>query len=410
MLKETLEPVVKYDLLSPSFFAAPDTILHRMRAEEPVYWHPLLESWILTRYDDIQSVIRSVSFSVDRGGQIAKGGSSRVQDKLNWCNHFFAQRMVFSDPPRHTRLRAVATKVFTPQMVYGLQPFINSVADELIDAVIDAGRMDVIQDFAVPLPALVTGQMLGISRECIAQLKQWSGDMFMLFGAGLATDEVIEATYGSLTACKEFFDDLIAQRRKSPGEDLISQLIALQDQERSLSEEELTGICITLMAGAYETTTHLIANGLLALLQHPDQLQRLRENWQLLDSAVEEFLRYDGPALSVVRRAIEDTQIGGVHIGAGQKVYCLLQAANRDPARFLEPDRLDISRQNNCHIGLGQGIHFCLGAALTRLETKLAIHALVQRLPELRLDTDELTWVPSLAMRGLDSLPVVFST
>lgn len=410
MLKEILEPVVKYDLLSPSFFAAPDTTLHRMRAEEPVYWHPLLESWILTRYDDIQRVIRSVSFSVDRGGQIAKGGSYRVQDKLDWCNHFFAQRMVFSDPPRHTRLRAVATKVFTSQMVYGLQPFINSVADELIDAVIDVGRMDVIQDFAVPLPALVTGQMLGISRECIAQLKQWSGDMFMLFGAGLATDEVIEATYGSLTACKKFFDDLIAQRRKSPGEDLISQLIALQEQERSLSEEELTGICITLMAGAYETTTHLIANGLLALLQYPDQLQRLRENWQLLDSAVEEFLRYGGPALSVVRRAIEDTQIGGVHIGAGQKVYCMLQAANRDPARFLEPDRLDISRQNNYHLGLGQGIHFCLGAALTRLETKLAINALVQCLPDLRLDTDELTWVPSLAMRGLYSLPVVFST
>ncbi|HAA31114.1 MAG TPA: cytochrome P450 [Cyanobacteria bacterium UBA8553] len=408
MLKETLEPVVKYDLLSPSFFAAPDNTLHRMRTDEPVYWHPRLESWILTRYDDIQSVIRSASFSVDRGGQIARGGSYRVQDQLDWCNHFFAQRMVFSDPPRHTRLRSAAAKLFTSQRVYALQPFIKSVADELIDAVIDVGRMDVIEDFAVPLPALVTAHMLGISRECIAQLKQWSSHMFRLFGAGLATDEVIEATYQSLTACKKFFDEIIAQRRQSPGDDLISQLIVLQEEERSLSEEELTGICITLMAGAYETTTHLIANGLLALLQHPDQLQRLRENWQLIDSAVEEFLRYDGPALSVVRRAVEDTQIGGVHIRAGQKVYCMLQAANRDPARFLEPERLDISRQNNCHIGLGQGIHFCLGAALTRLETKLAIHALVERLPDLRLDTDELTWVSSLAMRGLYSLPVVF--
>lgn len=410
MLKETLEPVVKYDLLSPSFFAAPNNTLHRMRAEEPVYWYPPLESSILTRYDDIQSVIRNSLFSVNRGGQIGKGGSSRVQDKLDWCNHFFAQRMVFSDPPRHTRLRSVAVKVFTPQMVYGLQPLIEKVADELIDAIVDVGCMDVIRDVAVPLPAQVTAQMLGIPRECIADLKQWSGDMFKLFGAGLATDEVIEATYLSLTACKEFFDKLLAQRRKAPADDLISQLIALHEQERSLSEEELTGICITLMAGAYETTTHLIANGLLALLQHPDQLQRLRANWTLIDSAVEEFLRYDGPALSVVRRAIEDTEIGGKAISAGQKLYCMLYAANRDPARFSEPDQLDIGRKDNCHLGLGQGIHFCLGAALTRLETKVAINAIVQRLPDLRLDGDELNWVPSLAMRGLYSLPVVFST
>jgi cytochrome P450 len=404
-----LQSTVKYDLLDPSFYVAPDQTLHQMRAEEPVYWDPLLEAWILTRYDDIQSVIRNLGFSVDRGGQIGKGGSSRVQDKLDWCNRFFAQWMVFSDPPRHTRLRTLAAKAFTRQMVYDLEPFIKRVADELIDRVIDVGRMDIIDDFAVPLPALVTGQMLGISRECIADLKQWSGDMFALFGAGLATDEVIEATHRSLIACKKYFDDLIAQRRKNPGDDLIGQLIAAEEQGSTLSEEELTGICITLMAGAYETTTHLIANGLLALLQHPDQLQRLREDLTLIDTAVEELLRYDGPALSVVRRAVEDTQIGSTRVRAGQKVYCMLRAANRDPAQFLEPDRLDIGRQDNSHIGLGQGIHFCLGAALTRLETKLAINAIVQRLPELHLDRDELTWVPSLAIRGLYSLPVVFS-
>jgi cytochrome P450 len=268
--------------------------------------------------------------------------------------------------------------------------------------------MDIIRDFAGPLPALVTAQMLGVPRERIPDLKRWSSDMFELFGAGRATDEVIEATYRSLVACREYFGTLIAQRRNSPSNDLISKLIAVEEQGSKLNEEELTGACITLMAGAYETTTYLISNGLLALLQHPDQLQRLRENPTLIDSAVEELLRYDGPALSVVRRVIEDTEIGGKLLRTGQKLYCMLHAGNLDPARFPEPDRLDIGRKDNRHLGLGQGIHFCLGAVLTRIETKIAINTIVQRLPDLRLDTHELTWVPNLAMRGLQALPVAF--
>lgn len=404
MLKET----VKYDLLCPSFYAAPDATWHRMRIEDPVYWHPELEAWILTCYDDIQRIIRDPRFSVDRGGQIGKGGSVQVQDKLDFCNHCFAQWMVFSDPPRHTHLRTLVAKAFTPHLADSLQPAIARLADELLDAVRGVGRMDIIRDFAGPLPALVTAQMLGVPRERIPDLKRWSSDMFELFGAGRATDEVIEATYRSLVACREYFGALIAQRRNSPSNDLISKLIAVEEQGSKLNEEELTGACITLMAGAYETTTYLISNGLLALLQHPDQLQRLRENPTLIDSAVEELLRYDGPALSVVRRVIEDTEIGGKCLRTGQKVYCMLHAGNRDPARFPEPDRLDIGRKDNRHLGLGQGIHFCLGAVLTRIETKIAINTIVQRLPDLRLDTHELTWVPNLAMRGLQALPVAF--
>ncbi|MBD1808522.1 cytochrome P450 [Microcoleus sp. FACHB-SPT15] len=404
MLKET----VKYDLLSPSFYAAPDATLHRMRAEDPVYWHPKLEAWILTRYDDIQCVIRNPRFSVDRGGQIGRGGSAQVQDKLDFCNHFFAQWMVFSDPPRHTHLRTLVAKAFTPHLADSLQPAIARLADELISAVRGVGRMEVIHDFTSPLPSLVTAQMLGIPREHIPDLKRWSRDMFGLFGAGKATDEIVEATYQSLVACREYFEAQIAQRRKNPSNDLIGKLIAVEEQGSKLSEQELTGACITLMAGAYETTTYLISNGLLALLRHPAQLQKLRENPTLIDSAVEEFLRYEGPALSVVRRAIEDTFIGGRCLRSGQKIYCMLHAGNHDPARFPEPERLDIGRKDNRHLGLGLGIHFCLGAVLTRLETKIAINTIVQRLPELHLDTDELTWMPSLAMRGLQALPVAF--
>ncbi|MGQ4647818.1 cytochrome P450 [Lyngbya aestuarii] len=400
---------MKYDLLSPSFCANPGTIWHQMQTEDPVYWHPLLESWILTRYDDIQRVIREPRFSVDRSGQIGKGGSQRVQDKLDWCNHFFAQWMVFSDPPRHTRLRALVTKAFTRQLMDDLHFSIKNLSEELLDKVEGFGSMEVISDFAIPLPALVTAQMFAIPREHIADLKQWTNDMFTLFGAGLATDEVVEATYRSVVACREYFDTLILQRRQSPGNDLISQLISVEEQGSILSEEELKATCITLIAGAYETTTHLIGNGVLALLRHPNQLQTLWENPELIGSAVEEIFRYDGPALSVVRRAIEDIEIGSKQIRTGEKVYCMLHAGNRDPASFPHPDRLDIKRQDNRHLGLGLGIHFCLGAALTRLEAKLAINAMIQRFPNLHLETDELTWVPNLAIRGLNSLPVVFS-
>lgn len=410
ILNQTLESVVKYDLLSSSFHASPYGTWQQMQLEDPVYWHPQLEAWILTRYDDIQRVIRDVRFSVDRGGKIGRGGSWRVQNKLNYCNHFFTQWMVFSDPPRHTHLRTLVKKAFTLELVESMQSAIAHSTNELIDAVQEVGRMEVIHDFAIPLPSLVTAQMLGIPQARIPDLKRWSTDMFRLFGAGFATDDIIEATYSSLVECREYFEHLIKQRRQNLGYDLISRLISVEEQGNRLSEEELTQVCITMMAGAYETTTHVIGNGLLALLQHPEQLQKLRENPLLIDSTVEELMRYDGPALSVVRRVIEDTEISGKLLKSGQKVYCMLQAGNRDPERFPNPNQLDITRTDNRHLGFGLGMHFCLGALLSRFETRIAINTIIQRLPDLRLDTDELIWESSFAMRGLQALPIAFSS
>jgi pimeloyl-[acyl-carrier protein] synthase len=409
MLTENSQSRNKYDLLNPLFFADPNPTLHRMRTEEPIYWHSQLQSWILTRYFDIYSTIRDPQFSVDRGGKIGNSLSLQVKDKLDFCNHYFAQWMVFSDPPRHTRLRILVAKAFTPQLVDSLHPLIQKFADELLDAVQGVEEMEIIRDFATPLPALITAYMLGVPREHIPELKRWSRNMFMLFGAGFATTEVVEATYESLVECIKYFEDLITQHRKRPSNNFIDQLIAAEDQGSILSDEELTATCITLMAGAYETTTHLITNGLLALLQHRNQLLMLRENPKLIDHTVEEFFRYCGPAFSVVRRPINDIQIDGKWIRTGQKIYCILHAANHDPARFPEPHRFDITRKDNRHLGLGHGIHFCLGAALTRLETKIAINTIIQRLVDLRLDTENLVWIPNLAMRGLKALPVAFS-
>ncbi|MBD2663177.1 cytochrome P450 [Richelia sinica FACHB-800] len=409
MLTQDLPLGEKYDLLNPLFFTNPDPTLDQMRIADPIYWHPQLESWILTRYVDVYNTIREQRFSVDRGGQIGKSKFASVQDKLKFCNEYFTKWMVFSDPPRHTRLRTLIGKAFTPQISNSLNCFIQDCADELIDAVQDAGQMEVIQDFAIPLPALVTAKLLGVPREDIPALKRWSSNMFTLFGAGWASEAVVETTYQSLVESIGYFDNLIAQHRQHPVSDFITKLIAAEDNGSVLSEEELTSTCITFMAGAYETTTYLISNGLLALLQHPDQLQMLLENPSLIDSTVEEVFRYWGPAFSVVRCAIADTYINDQLISQGQKIYCLLHAANHDPAQFPNPDQFDITRKENRHLGLGQGIHFCLGAALTRLEAKIALNTLLERLSNIQLATNQFHWIPNLAMRGLESLPVTFS-
>jgi cytochrome P450 len=399
----------KYDLLNPLFFANPHPILDQMRREDPIYWHSQLESWIVTRYVDVYNIIRDPKFSVDRGGKIGKSKSLLVQDQLNFCNDYFSQWMVFSDPPRHTRLRNLVGKAFTPQLIKSLEPIIQNFADELIDAIPMVGKMDVIEDFATPLPALVTAQFLGIPRQDIPLLKGWSRDMFMLFGSGWASEEIVNATYQSLVASIQYFDDLIAYYRCHPGDNLITQLIAAEDGGSVLSNEEMTATCITLMAGAYETTTYLISNGILALIQHPQQLQMLQANPQLIDSTVEEILRYCGPAFSVVRRAIANVEIDGKLISEGEKVYCVLHAANHDPVKFPHQDQFDITRPENRHLGLGQGVHVCLGAALTRLETKIAINTILQRFQNIQLEHQQLTWLPNLAMRGLQTLPIVFS-
>ncbi|WP_353929678.1 cytochrome P450 [Okeanomitos corallinicola TIOX110] len=409
MQTEILQLGEKYDLLNPLFFANPDPILDQMRIEDPIYWHSQLESWIVTRYVDVYNIIRDPQFSVDRGGKIAKSKSLSVQNQLDFCNQYFTQWMVFSDPPRHTRLRNLVGKAFTSQLIRSLHPLIQNFADELIDGIKSAGKMELIQDFATPLPALVTAKFLGIPVEDIPLLKCWSRDMFMLFGAGWASEKVVNTTYHSLVESIQYFDDLIAHYRRFPGDNLITQLIAAEDCDSVLSNEEMTAICITLMAGAYETTTYLISNGLLALLQHPQQLQMLQENPQLIDSTVEEILRYCGPAFSVVRRAIAPVEIDGKLIDEGQKIYCVLHAANHDPDKFPLPNKFDITRLENRHLGLGQGIHVCLGAALTRLETKIAISTILQCCQNIHLEQQQLTWIPNLAMRGLQTLPILFS-
>jgi cytochrome P450 len=398
----------KYDLLSPAFFADPHPTLHRMRAEDPVYWHPLLNLWVLTRYDDIQTITRDRRFSAERVDQFSTGASAAKKEKLEAYNRFIGHWMVLLDPPRHTMLRAILAKAFTPQVIESLRPVAEKLTDEMLEVVIDTGQMDIVRDLAFPLPAIVIATMLGVPSKDVDAFKAMTNDVFALLGAGLATDEIVDTAHRGAMALQAYFHELIAERRKAPTDDLLSRLITVEEQGTVLTEEELVSTCAMILVAGHETTTHHIGNSVLALLKHPEELRKVRENPALIEDVVEEMLRYNPAAFMLSRRALEDVTLGGTVIPAGQIVFGMIHAGNRDPAQFEDPDRFDISRKGPRSLGFGHGIHFCIGAALARLEARIALEAIVTRLPELSLATESPAFVPSLAIRGLTALPVTF--
>jgi cytochrome P450 len=403
------QPEAKYDLVSSQFFADPHPTFRRMRAEDPVYWHPRLRTWFLVRYDDIQSVARDPRFTAERADHFGRDAPPSVRDKLEMANRFLSGFLLFNDPPTHTRLRNLIAKAFAPQVMEELRPFIERFVDDSIDAVRGQGRMDIIRDVARPLPSAVIARMLGIPGEDIRRFKGWTDDLFAFVGSTVATAELVETGYRGVVGLKEYFHEIIALRRRHPGNDLLSLLIHAEDQGQILNDDEIVATCALLLVAGYETTTNLIGNGLLALLSYPDQMQMLGRDPALIGGAVEEILRYNSAAFRLMRRAREDVEIGGSVIQAGQVVLGLLHAANRDPAYFADPERLDITRTNNHHMGFGHGAHFCIGAPIARLETRIALNAVLQRLPGLALTGEPLEWIPSYVIHGVRALPVTFS-
>lgn len=401
-------PAPPYDLFSQAFLADPFPTLRRMRAENPVYWHPLLHGWVLTRYDDIQMVMRDRRFVSERSERFGNDVPAHMREQLAACDHFLSLWMVFVEPPRHTVLRGLIAKAFTAKIVEGLRPYAESVVDDVLDAAIPTGKMDLVKDLAGPLPALVIAKMLGIPSGDIGQFKSWTNDVMGLIGAPAATEEVIATCHRGVVGLLGYFHDLIRARRKALGDDLLSQLITVEEQGTVLTEEELVATCALILVAGHETTTHLVTNSVLALLRHPAELETLRAHPELLPGAVEEMLRYDSAAMVAVRRPLEDVEVGGQRIEKGQFLYVALHAGNHDPAHFTDPDRLDVRRKDVRHLGLGHGIHYCLGAPLARLETQVALGKIVARLPELRLAEGRLEWIPSIAVHGLVSLPVAF--
>jgi pimeloyl-[acyl-carrier protein] synthase len=319
--------------------------------------------------------------------------------------------MLFRDPPDHTRLRTLVSKAFTPRVIEGLRPHIQQIVDGLLDRVRDRRAMDLIADLAFPLPVIVISEMLGVPAADRDRFRQWSLDVARSLDAIALPvgPEVIERGNAARRALADYFRGLIAERRRRPQADLLSGLIAAEEQGDTLSQAELLATCVLLLVAGHETTVNLIGNGMLALLRHPAELRKLGAEPALLPSAVEELLRWDSPVQRTGRITATDVELGGTLIPKGALVSAVLGAANRDPAHFPEPDRLDLARPDNRHLAFGWGIHFCLGAPLARVEGQIAIGALARRLPGLALATDRPEWRESSALRGLRALPVTFS-
>jgi hypothetical protein len=313
---------------------------------------------------------------------------------------------VFTDPPLHTRLRGVIGRAFTARAIEGRRARIVAIVESLLDRAAAAGAMDLIRDFAYPLPVAVIGDLLGVPTEDHERLKAWSDDLAGFIGSALGTPDKYERAARAVGDMRDYFQRVVARRRETPADDLVTALLTPDERGERLGEAELIASCVLLLFAGHETTTNLIGNGTLALLHQPAEANAWRENPALGSSAVEEILRFDGPTPTMVRVAREDLTIGGRDIRRGDRLFLMINAANRDPAQFAEPDRLDLERADNRHLAFGHGIHFCLGAPLARLEAQLALPALLARFPGLRPRGGEPEWLDSLVFRGMRSLPV----
>jgi pimeloyl-[acyl-carrier protein] synthase len=390
-------------LLDPEVLANPYPLYHRLRSEDPVYWDAFLHAWVVTRYADVVTVFDR--FSADRTPtpeQLTAMGMAA----LSPIAQVMVRQMLFLDPPAHTRVRSLAARAFTPRRVERLRAHIQEIVEDLLDGVAAAGSMDIIADLAYPLPAIVTAEMLGVPPTDRDQLKAWSEDFAEVLGNFQHNPDRISRLLRSLDNMTAYFRAAVRRDQDHPTEGLIHALATVEVEGDRLSEDEVIANTIVTMVGGQETTTNLIGNGVLTLLRHPDQLDKLRNDPSLTPSAVEELLRYESPSQHTARLAPEDIQLGGTLIRKRQAVIAVMGAANRDPARFPDPDRFDICRPDNRHVAFGWAAHFCFGAPLARIEGQIAVGTLLRRFPDLRLRPGPLTWRPNLGLRGLTSLPV----
>jgi len=395
-----------YQLLDPAVLANPYPLYERLRTEAPVYWDPYLHAWVVTRYADVITVLHH--FSANRAPspeQLAAIGLAELAPVAQ----VMVKQMLFMDAPNHTRLRGLASTAFTPARVEALRSHIREILDDLLEPLLTACRMDVIADLAAPLPAIVTAEMMGVPTADANQLKEWSADFAEVLGNFQHNPDRASRTLKCVEEMTSYFRDAIQSQRTQPRDGLINALLTAELDGDHLTEEEIIANCIVTMVGGQETTTNLIGNGMLTLLRHPDELERLRNDLTLVPSAVEELLRYESPSQHTARICPEDTELGGRKIRKGQAVIAVMGAGNRDPERFPDPDRLDLSRTDNRHLAFGWASHFCFGAPLARIEGQLVFEAIASRMTNLKLEPGPLVWRDNLGLRGLSSLPVTFT-
>ncbi|GAC1350623.1 MAG: cytochrome P450 [Ktedonobacteraceae bacterium] len=394
-----------YHLLDPEVLANPYPLYQRLRTEDPVHWDPFLHAWVVTRYADVISVFQK--FSANRT-PTPEQLTALGLEAFTPLARVMVRQMLFLDPPAHGRVRGLASKAFTPRRVEVLRSHIQDITDGLLDAVQAKGQMEVMKDLAIPLPAIVTAELLGMPTSDWKQLTAWSADFAGVLGNFQHNPEHAPKVIRSLEEMIVYFRDIVRYNQKHSGEGLINALVHAELDGDRLTEDEVIANTIVTMVGGQETTTNLIGNGLLALLRHTDQLEKLKADPSLVPSAVEELLRYESPSQHTARLAPEDVVLGGKMIRERQAVIAVMGAANRDPERFPDPDQLDICRQDNRHVAFAWGSHFCFGAPLARIEGQIAFETVLRRMPNLSLDPGPITWRENLGLRGLTALPMTF--
>jgi len=390
----------------PAILANPFPLYRRLQDEDPAHWSPRLKAWVLTRYEDVKRVCLDREMSSDRlrpfFAALPGPEAARIADIVR----FLSLWMVFRDPPEHTRLRRLTGKVFNLKSMHAMRDNVVALTAWLLGKIGERREFDFIAEFAGPLPALVIMDMLGVPREELARVRRLSDDMALFIGSARSSPEKYAVAEAATHEMAEFFRGLIVARRAQPRADLLSELVLLDDEGDRLSDDELVATCILLLFAGHETTTNHIANAMLALIRFPDEAQKLRHDPSLAAAAVEELLRYDGPSGAQVRIVQVEHELHAKRLKRGDRVFLLLNAANRDPRAYRDPDRLLIGRDGPPHLSFGFGLHICLGFPLARLEGQIALPALLARWRGIELGAERLEWLNSMVFRGVKAMPV----
>ncbi|MBS4215128.1 MULTISPECIES: cytochrome P450 [Neobacillus] len=390
------------DLLDPQAVSDPYSYFKQIRQEDPVYWNDRWKGWIITKYDDVYALLQDPRISADR---ISKQVMDKMPTEGKYVAEVMKKWMPLTDPPNHTRIRKVLQKAFSPRVIGAMRDTIQNIVNQAIDEIEKRERIDIVSDYAFSIPSNVLSAMMGLPSEDFDKIKTWTHDLNTLVFIDLSVKDRHMKAFLAVKEMSAYFEEKFEERKRNPGTDLISSLIEA-NEGGILSPEELIAQSILLFQAGHETTTGMIANSLLALLKNPDQMKLLKENPSLINTAVEEFVRYDGAAKSVVRVATEDIEIRNKVIKKGERLLIVNASANRDEEKFENPDQLDITRDPNPHLGFGHGAHYCLGNQLARLEVRIAVSTFLQRINHLELAHDQLSWESTMVGRLLKSLDV----
>lgn len=398
-------------MFDSNFITNPYRAYTYLRSTAPLHWVDKFRNgaWLVTRYADVLAGMHDARLSSQRSHTLTAALPQEVQSEFTTFNQIFSRWMLFLDPPEHSRIRKLLNKEFTPHMIQRMRPRIERVVNALLDEVAGKSEMEFMTEFANPLPVRVIAEMLGIPNEDQRDFQIWSDQLADFFGNATASLEAARRAQDSLVSLTEYFRALLPERRANKGDDLVSLLLRVEEEGEVLTGEELLAQCTLLLVAGHETTRNLIGNGLLALLQHPAQFARLKENPSLINSAVREFARFDSPVQFFGRAATEDLTWHDREIRKGQTVILLLGSANHDPEKFSDPEKLDIARDEGMPLSFGHGTHFCIGASLAYTEAEIAFTTLLQRTSSIRMLDSVPSWRSNLSFRGLTKLPLSLS-